>query len=171
MRRTQCIPVEFLSNPTKIGFLLLVAFLLGLTACASESPPRPRTFLFVHTATGALFRAQTSVPEVIAQAEAELNRPFHDRHLFPNGLIARGDGGYNAPWSWHFVPDRWELVEVSIEVCDATPAYVEANVDYFVDTLGRYCPWGARLVRTPDEARQLVTARLALLGMCMWCLQ
>lgn len=152
MRPTQRIPVEFLSNRAKIRALVLLLLLLGAGACADELPPAPRTFLFVHTTTGALFRAQTSVPEVIAQAETELARPFRERRLFPSGPITRGDGGHNAPWSWHFVPDRWTLVELSIEVCDATPAYVEANVDYFVDTLGHYCPWGARLIRSADEA-------------------
>lgn len=157
MRPTQRLPVEFLSNPAKIGFLAGALLLLGLGACTGESPPEPRTFLFVHTATGALFRAQTSLPAVIAQAEAELDRPFPERRLFPIGPIARGDGGHNVPWSWHFVPDRWELAEVSIEVCDATPEYVEANLDYFVDTLGSCCPWGAHLVRSVEEARAELT--------------
>lgn len=151
MQARQCVPVEFPSNPTKIW--LLATLLLGLSACAEEPSPTSKTFLFVHTATGALFRAQTSVPEVIAQAQAELARPFQERSLFPNGRIARGHGGYNEPWSWHFVPDQWALAEVSIEVCDGTPEYVEANIAYFVDTLGQYCPWGARLVRSADEAR------------------
>ena len=156
MRSTQRLPVEFLSNPAKIGFLAGALLLLGLGACTGESPPEPRTFLFVHTATGALFRAQTSLPAVIAQAEAELDRPFPERRLFPIGPIARGDGGHNVPWSWHFVPDQWELTEVSIEVCDGTPEFVEANVAYFVDTVGRYCPWGARLVRSASEASQVL---------------
>ena len=37
------------------------------------------------------------------------------------------------------------MAEVAIEVCDATPSYVEANLDYFIQ-LGHYCPWSAQLV-------------------------
>jgi hypothetical protein len=35
---------------------------------------------------------------------------------------------------------------VTTEVCDARPSYVEENVGEFVDNVGRYCPWSARLV-------------------------
>jgi hypothetical protein len=60
----------------------------------------------------------------------------------PNGLIAEGDGGVNAPWSWHIDPASLEFAEVTIEVCDGLPSYVEdgsLTSDYF-------CPWSARVV-------------------------
>ena len=37
-----------------------------------------------------------------------------------------------------------------IEVCDASASYVEANRDYFVETVGRYCPWSAQLIALAD---------------------
>ena len=42
------------------------------------------------------------------------------------------------------------MAEVAVEVCDATPSYVEANQDYFVDVVGSYCPWSAQLVGLVD---------------------
>jgi hypothetical protein len=38
------------------------------------------------------------------------------------------------------------MADFTIEVCDAEPSYVEENVDEFVDNVGRYCAWNARLV-------------------------
>ena len=66
----------------------------------------------------------------------------------PNGRIQRGPGlaDYNLPWSWHLDPEDIEMAEMTAEVCDGTPSYVEAHLDEFVDTVGRYCPWSARLV-------------------------
>jgi hypothetical protein len=66
----------------------------------------------------------------------------------PNGRIARGAGvgDHNRPWSWHLDPDDIHLADVTIEICDATPGFVEQNLDDFM-TIGRYCPWNAELVR------------------------
>lgn len=76
----------------------------------------------------------------------------------PNGPILRGSGtaNHNAPWSWHLDPEMTAMAEVTIEVCDAAPSFVEDNVDYFVDDVGQYCPWSAELIHvedlTPDES-------------------
>jgi len=63
---------------------------------------------------------------------------------FPIGPLRTGDGGFNAPWSWHLDPDEVRLAEVAIEVCDGRPSYVEEHVEDYV-AVG-YCPWGARIV-------------------------
>ncbi len=70
----------------------------------------------------------------------------------PNGRILRGSGeaGHNGPWSWHLDPEQIEMGEVAIELCDGTPSYVEETLDYWVDTVGYYCPWSAELVDLQD---------------------
>lgn len=60
-----------------------------------------------------------------------------------NGPLRRGDGGFNAPWTWHLDPAETRFVEVAIEICDGRPSYVEAHQPDFP----RYCPgaptwWG-----------------------------
>jgi hypothetical protein len=77
----------------------------------------------------------------------------------PNGPIEHGVGPddaepVNAPWSWHYDPEAVEMAEATIEVCDGTPSFVEANVDYFVDDVGQYCPWNAELVEILDYRDQ-----------------
>jgi hypothetical protein len=47
-------------------------------------------------------------------------------------------------------PQDIAMAQFAIEVCDATPSYVEENVDEFVERVGRYCPWAARLVELQD---------------------
>ena len=89
--------------------------------------------------------AKTSNPDVIAKVEDELSKPFEERTMHINGPIERGNAGYNRNWSWHFVEDRWDLAEISVEVCDGRPSFVEEDLDYWVDTVGRYCPWGSRV--------------------------
>lgn len=38
------------------------------------------------------------------------------------------------------------MAEVTIELCDGTPSLVEADLDYWLNAVGRFCPWSAELV-------------------------
>jgi hypothetical protein len=70
----------------------------------------------------------------------------------PNGVIHHGPGefNHNQPWSWHLDPEEIEMAEMTIELCDGTPTFIESEVDYFVETVGQYCPWSAELVEIID---------------------
>lgn len=70
----------------------------------------------------------------------------------PNGRILRGSGAgnHNNPYNWHLDPVDIQMAEVTIELCDGRPSYVEANIAEFVDRIGRFCPWGATLVDLRD---------------------
>ena len=60
----------------------------------------------------------------------------------PNGLIVRDDVSVNEPWSWSIDPDSLEFADMTTEVCDGLPSYVEDGSltgDYF-------CPWSAEIV-------------------------
>ena len=96
------------------------------------------------------FVAVTTDSLVISQLEAQLALPEGKRLMHLNGPIGRGDGGHNLNWDWHFLPGEWLLAEVSIELCDGTPSYVNDNLDYFVDTVGQYCPWGSYVLKKLD---------------------
>jgi hypothetical protein len=60
----------------------------------------------------------------------------------PNGRIARGDGGVNQPWTWHIDPRDFEFADMTIELCDGLPSYVEDGTL----TGDRFCPWSAKIV-------------------------
>jgi hypothetical protein len=60
----------------------------------------------------------------------------------PNGRIVSGTQ-FNYGWSWHL--QQVEFAELAIEVCDGRPSDVEREGTTYGG--GRYCPWGARIVR------------------------
>ena len=83
---------------------------------------------------------------LIDSMDAQLQIPFADRQMIISGNIARGNGGFNLHWSWHFKTGEWGLVDLATEVCDAWPQFVEDNLDYFIDTLnGQFCPWASKV--------------------------
>jgi|AVFP01.1.fsa_nt_gi hypothetical protein len=94
------------------------------------------------------FIIRTQNANVLRMLDSLLAVPADQRNLHINGTIARGNDGYNYTWNWHFVDHQWALTEISIELCDAMPSYVEANLDYFIDELdGNFCPWGTEFDR------------------------
>ena len=42
------------------------------------------------------------------------------------------------------------MAEVTIELCDGLPSHVEEDLDYWADTVKRFCPWHAKIVRIED---------------------
>ncbi len=70
----------------------------------------------------------------------------------PNGSIRQGPGveNHNAPWNWHLDSNDIEMAELTTEVCDGAPSYVETHLNDYLQ-IGRYCPWGAQLVSADDR--------------------
>lgn len=149
--------VEFIENLMSIGKLkiALLVFCIGLLypACrdkAADNQEKEVVFEF-ETTGNEHFVARTSDPVVIENAREQLSQPEDKRNLFISGKIARGRE-QNTRWNWHFVPDKWDLVETSIEVCDGRPSFVEQNLDYWVDEVGRFCPWSSRVLKEVENA-------------------
>lgn len=64
-----------------------------------------------------------------------------------SGSLARGDGGFNAPWLWHMTLESVHAPDVAIELCDGRPSMVDADIGYWMGSVKQYCPWAARVVR------------------------
>jgi hypothetical protein len=121
---------------------ILVSLLLAGVACNDDGPTSPDRGRAFRVRVGAEeFRMRVTDPEAIRLAMENL-AGGNNKH--PNGSIAMGDGGFNAPWSWHFVPESVRMVDVSIELCDGAPSYVESHRGDFL--AAGYCPWSARVV-------------------------
>ena len=119
---------------------LAAAAALGLAGCGSGAgAPSPSGAEFLVAVGSQTFVMRTTDPQTIQLARERL-RVGNAR--FPSGPVLAGDGGFNAPWSWHLDPVETRMVEVAIEVCDGTPSYVEAHLSDFP----RYCPWGAEII-------------------------
>jgi hypothetical protein len=67
-----------------------------------------------------------------------------------SGKIIAQPAAYNAPWSWHIDPEDIHMAEFTIELCDGLPSHVENDLDYWANTVGRFCPWSAQLVSVQD---------------------
>ena len=70
----------------------------------------------------------------------------------PNGMILDdrpGKSPYDPGWSWHFRPETVKMAEVTIEVCDATPTYIEEHMEEWFrgEKEARWCGWSARLIK------------------------
>ncbi len=116
----------------------LTALALGLAGCTTTQPTAAEAEFRVDV-LGESFVMRVRDPETIRLARENLQGR---NNRFPSGPVRRGDGGFNAPWSWHLDPDEVRLTEAAIEVCDGLPSYVESHLADFPT----YCPWAARIV-------------------------
>jgi hypothetical protein len=105
------------------------------------------TAAFLVEAGGEQFRVRASDPAAVAALEARMQS---DTRGVITGRLVRGNGGFNAPWSWHLEPATVEAPDIAIELCDGRPSMVEADLGYWVDNVKTFCPWGARVVRRTD---------------------
>jgi hypothetical protein len=129
---------------------------LACTACdRSNSPadpnpaPSPAEAVFVVRACadggsgGELFRILVRDPHLIAQATALVGA---GHRKIVTGPLRSGDGGFNTPWRWHLAPESLDFVDLTIELCDGCPHDLEADLSYWLGTVGRYCPWSSEIM-------------------------
>lgn len=124
-----------------LGLLIATVLLPGLAWARQAEPPAEASSLLVtwQTADAETFQAVVSDPASIERITDALAGDGYAG--IPNGALAHGDGGVNAPHAWHLLDVM--VVDVTIELCDGTASMVDADVDYWVDVVGRFCPWSA----------------------------
>ncbi|WP_225097815.1 calmodulin-binding protein [Streptomyces sp. CoH27] len=130
---------------------LAAAGLLALTA-AHAAPAKAadeRAYFVVEGAPKERFTIELTDPAQIQHARELLSGETRDEpHVL--GRIVKRPAPYNPPWSYHLNPDTIRFFDVAIEVCDASPQYVEDHLDEaggaFLPGLV-WCPWTSRLVR------------------------
>ena len=127
-------------------FSLAALCALAFAACDTSAPALAVYEVEIDTLDGPeRFRLGLATDAQVDQADAALAT---GRVGVVHGTVVRGDGGVNEGYSWHLDPASVTFPDLAIEVCDGRPrSDVEADLDYWTDTIGVYCPWGARLVR------------------------
>ena len=119
--------------------LLLVLPLLLLAGCAPTTTAHNPIAVF-EVAGQETYKIELATPELVQHAEDLLaGKPGA---AIPLGNVVRDDAGVNAPWSWHIDPASLEFADMTIEVCDGLPSYVEDRTV----TSEQYCPWSAKVV-------------------------
>jgi hypothetical protein len=130
---------------TKTTALAALATLAALAATACDSDPTTPEGppLFVLEVSGETFRAVVLDTMQVRLLE---ERMAAGTEGVVNGELLPGDGGFNQPWGWHWDPETVHVADTSIELCDGRPSLVEEDLPYWLDTVGRFCPWSARVV-------------------------
>ena len=123
-------------------FWLAAAMVLTAPAC-DDSSTGPDEAVYTIAVGDEQFRIRARGSDTIDRLEDRLRTGEAGVIM---GRVAEGNAGFNAPWSWHLVPSTIEVPDVSIEVCDGTPSYVEAHLQEWMADVKNYCPWGATVV-------------------------
>lgn len=127
--------------------VLLAAGLGATIQCGSpDAPSRAQSIFQVRACRGSrqrpdgeIFRVLLRDSTVIGQARALVGM-----RRIVSGTLARGDGGFNMPWTWHLDPDTVRFPEAAIELCDGCPSDVEASGGTWGG--GTFCPWTAEIL-------------------------
>lgn len=118
-----------------ISALAVVAL---LSACAPASSSNPiATFEVAGSET---YKIELATPELVKHAEDLL--AGKTVAAIPLGTVVRDSPGVNKPWSWHIDPSTLEFADMTIEVCDGLPSYVEDKTV----TSDQFCPWSAKVI-------------------------
>jgi hypothetical protein len=86
------------------------------------------------------YKIELATPELIEHVKQIM--AGDDVALIPNGLVVRDDPSVNAPWSWHIDPASLTFADVTTEVCDGLPSYVEDGTV----TSPYFCPWVTKVI-------------------------
>ena len=124
----------------RLTVIAVAAAVLALAACApTPAAPEPVVATF-EVAGDETYRIELATPELIAHAQKLL--AGEEVAAIPLGTVVRNDPGVNEPWSWHIDPATLEFADMTIEVCDGIPSYVEDETV----TSEQYCPWSAKVI-------------------------
>jgi hypothetical protein len=113
----------------------------GAHAAPNASPPKKRA-LVTWKVQDETFRTYVNVLADVAVIRDAIREGTAAG--IPIGRIYRGTRE-NRGHAWHLRNVR--LAEVTIELCDGRPSDVDDDLDYWIGTVKRYCPWGAVPVR------------------------
>ncbi len=94
---------------------------------------------------GEVYRANITNPTGITQAIDLWTGK--STTAIPNGTLICSPAPYNCGWDFHQDPATIQFADFTIEVCDGTPSYVDANCSSFGN---QYCPWSAKLTELRD---------------------
>lgn len=112
---------------------------LGLAQCGESSvEPQVARFTFRDPLTQDVVRIEIANSDGLQEAEALLQS---GGSRWAIGTPRRGNGGFNAPWTWHLDPASISFAEITIEACQSAAAAVADDLDYWIN-FGQVCLWG-----------------------------
>ena len=121
-----------------VAFVACLVALTGLSCSDSTDPVASASFSFRDPLTQDVVRLEISSPQALDQAEDLLRTGVA---MWAIGTPRRGDGGFNAPWTWHIDPASVTFAEVTIEACQTAASAIGDDLDYWIN-FGQVCIWG-----------------------------
>jgi hypothetical protein len=126
-----------------ISSLGALAIAVAAASCSDSTGPGVARFRFRESLTSEVIRV--AINNVAAEAEAtSLLQSGEERWVL--GSIRRGDGGFNAGWTWHLDPATISFAEVTIEACQTAASAIADDLDYWIG-FGQVCIWGVVAAR------------------------
>jgi len=129
-------------NRTEPGHVLLIMLMGACIATCQDAAGPEAEAVFEVKVVDETFRIGVNDPVQIDSFAARLASGAEGNL---NGVLKPGNGGVNTPWSWHLDPETVQVADLTMEVCDGRPSMVEDDLDYWLESVERYCPWGARV--------------------------
>jgi hypothetical protein len=117
-----------------------VVLAAALTSCAPASTEPTIVTFEVAGYEDETYKIELATPELIEHVKQIM--AGEDVALIPNGLVVRDDPSVNEPWSWHIDPGSLAFADVTTEVCDGLPSYVEDGTV----TSPYFCPWLTKVI-------------------------
>ena len=111
---------------------------LTFGGCSDATDPDRASFVFRDPGSNSVVRLEITNPIGLDQAEDLLRSGAAQWAL---GTPRRGNGGFNAPYSWHIDPGTITFAEVTIEACQAAASAIADDLDYWIG-FGQVCIWG-----------------------------
>ena len=128
--------------------LTCVLFIALLSGCVRTESSLCGGIVVTFRVSGEMYNVFITNEDTIEEAFAA--QRGESPATIPSGKLVEGSKCYNLPWSWHIDPEDVHMAEFTIELCDGLPSHVEDNLDYWINTVGRFCPWGATIVHIED---------------------
>ena len=117
------------------------AAVLLLAGCTPAHPSIEHPVAIFEVAGVETYKIELVTPELVKHAEQLLKG--EEVAAIPLGRVVRDSPGVNKPWTWHIDPKTLQFADVTIEVCDGLPSYVEDRTVTSPD----YCPWSAKVIK------------------------
>lgn len=126
-----------------IKYMTCLLLIAGLWGCDSTSSEDELPTFIVEGGGGEQFKIQVTDPDIARQADSLL---ANNINKIVHGTLRAGHGGFNNPYGWHLDPASITFPDLAMELCDGRPSKIDDDLDYWVNTVKFYCPWGARIV-------------------------
>ena len=118
--------------------IVAIGAVLICGGCGDATDPDGARFVFRDPGSNSVVRLEITNPTGLGQASDLLASGAAQWVL---GTPRRGNGGFNAPYSWHLDPASITFAEVTIEACQSAASAVADDLDYWIG-FGQVCLWG-----------------------------